>query len=477
MPPEPPKDDKRGPWDRGGDDVGDNGESSPREALEEIVEDLADATSEKTIVAAEGDAAPAAEQFNCPNCGGSIEVKAAGYTVAIACQYCGSTLDVTNPDVRIIQRYEEAVRELDIPLGTRGELQGVEWEVIGYLRRSEHGAYPWDEYLLFNPYYGYRYLDTDGRGWTLGKQLSASPTKKKMLGFEVDGEFYEPFYAQTPAQVDYVLGEFSWRVAIGEEVLTADYVRPGKMLSWERNERETVWTLGELLDPKLVEEQFGAPMRIGGKLPMPHEPSPYRKSAGSMMKIAALASVFLLFVSCMFGGTSDPQTTTINLATNGIEQNAKIGPIVLDRATQGVTVSAQAPGIDNAWIDLSFTLTNSETGEVYEASNVVERYSGRDSEGNWTEGSRATESKFSMIPAGRYQLDVYAAGSQWLGGQYAASRNAQVEVTVAKGATFFSNIIFALFLVFAPALWIWIRHLSFESRRKSDSDFAGDDDD
>ncbi|NNC73062.1 MAG: DUF4178 domain-containing protein [Sphingomonadaceae bacterium] len=472
MPPEPPDNDKPSPWGRGDDSV-----QSPREAVEDIVESVAGARAEKTVIAVDGDDAPAAEQFNCPNCGGSIEVKAAGYTVSIACQYCGSTLDVTQPDVRIIQRYEEEVRKLEIPLGTRGELGGIEWEVIGYLRRSENGAYPWDEYLLFNPYHGYRYLDTDGRGWTLGKQLTASPEKQKMIGFSVDGEFYEPFYAQTPAQVDYVLGEFSWRAEVGEQVMTADYVRPGKMLSWERNDRETVWSLGELLDAKDVEEAFGAPERRAGGLPMPHEPSPHRRNAGTMMKIAAVASVFLLFVSCMFGGTSDPQTTTINLATDGTEQSAKIGPIVLDRATQGVTVEARSPGIDNAWVDLSFTLTNDETGDVYEANNVVESYSGRDAEGNWSEGSRATQSKFSMIPRGRYQLDVYASGSQWLEGQYAASSNALVEVTVAKGATFFSNIVLALLLVFIPALWTWFKHLGFESRRKSDSDFAGDDDD
>lgn len=473
MPPEPPDNDKPSPWGASDGDP----ERSPEEAIEEIVESVAGQTAEKTVQPVEGDMAPAAEQFNCPNCGGSIEVKAAGYTVTIACQYCGSTLDVSNPDVKIIQRYEEEVRKLDIELGTRGEIEGVEWEVIGYVRRSENGAYPWDEYLLFNPYHGYRFLDTDGRGWTLGKQMTALPEKLGMKGFNVDGEIYEPFYAQTPAQVDFVLGEFYWRVAVGEQVLTADYVRPGKMLSYERNERETVWTLGELLDPKIIEEQFGAPERRAGGLPMPHEPSPHRAKAGGMMKVALLASVFLFFVSCMFGGTSDPQTTTINLATNGAEQSAKIGPIVLDRATQGVTVEARSPGIDNAWVDLSFTLTNDETGEVFEANNVVESYSGRDAEGNWSEGSRTTQSKFSMVPRGRYQLDVYASGSQWLEGQYAASTSALVEVTVAKGATFISNLILALLLVFIPALWAWFKHLGFESRRKSDSDFAGDDDD
>lgn len=433
--------------------------------------------AQRHVVPAGPGEAPAAEQFNCPNCGGSIEIRAAGYTVSIACQYCGSILDVADPDVRIIKRWEEEVRKLELPLGSRGRLRGIEWEVIGYLRRSENGAYPWDEYLLFNPYHGYRWLDTDGRGWSFGRQLLGWPRREGMAGFSVDGEFYEPFYADTPAQVDYVLGEFYWRVAVGEEVRTADYVRPGKMLSWEENERETVWTLSELLEPNEITDAFGIPPPRGGGLPLPHQPSPYARKSGQMLKFAAIAAAALVLVSLLFGGTSDPQTETVDLATNGAEQTAEIGPIVLDRPRQAVTVSARAPGIENSWIDLSYLLTNRETGETYEAYDVVEQYSGRDSEGDWSEGSRSSASKFSMVPAGTYDLSVSAAGSQWLESPYFSSDRATVEVTIAKGATFWSNLLLALLLVLAPALWVWFKHLSFESKRKSDSDFAGGDDD
>lgn len=463
MPPEPPQsppgDDRPNPWGSAPEDQ----QQGP--------------TAKRTVVPSESDSAPAAEQFNCPNCGGSIEIKAAGLSVSVVCQYCGSTLDVANPDVSIIQRYEGEVRKLELPLGSRGMLRGTEWEVIGYQRRSESGQYPWDEYLLFNPYEGYRFLETDGRGWSLGRQLTASPQKLSLVGFTVDGEFYEPFYAQTRAQVDYVLGEFYWRVAVGEEVLTADFVRPGKMLSWEHSGNETVWSLSELLEPNEITDAFGIPPAAGGGLPLPHQPSPYRKKAGSFMKFALAVGLALLVLTFLFGGTSDPQTANVNLATNGVEQTAKVGPIVLDRARQAVTVSARAPRIENSWIDLTYTLTNRDTGEVFEANNVVEAYSGRDSEGNWSEGSRYSASKFSMIPRGTYELNVYAAGNRWTQSQYGSSSSAQVEVTIEKGATFYSNLFLALLLVFAPALWQWWRHLSFESRRKSDSDFAGDDDD
>lgn len=459
MPPEPPEDDRPNPWGKA---------QTPRPE---------GPTATRTIVASESDSAPAAEQFNCPNCGGTIEIKAAGSSVSIACQYCGSTLDVANPDVSIIERYEGAVRKLELPLGSRGVLRGTEWDVIGYQRRSENGQYPWDEYLLFNPYEGYRFLDTDGRGWTLARQLTEVPIKHRGLGASIGGEYFSPFYAQTRAQVDYVLGEFYWRVGVGEEALTADFVKPGRMLSWERTKEETVWTLGELLEPHEITEAFGIDPPKGGGLPLPHQPSPHRKKAGQFMKLALAVTVVLIVITALFGGTSDPQTARINLSTNGVEQTAKVGPIILERARQAVTVSASAPRIQNGWIDLNYTLTNRETGEVFEANNVVERYSGRDGEGNWSEGSQYSSSKFSMVPSGTYELNVYAAGNRWASNTGGSSNSAQVEVTIEKGATFYSNLFLALLFVFIPALWQWVKHLSFESRRRSDSDFAGDDDD
>ncbi len=47
-------------------------------------------------------------------------------------------------------------------------LAGTPWEVVGYQARSNPAeGWTWDEYLLFNPYRGFRFLAHDDEGWTL----------------------------------------------------------------------------------------------------------------------------------------------------------------------------------------------------------------------------------------------------------------------------------------------------------------------
>src|SRR4051794_31595832 len=75
--------------------------------------------------------------LSCPNCGGTVNVRAQGLTVSVLCEHCGSTLDATRPDLEVIARANEALKTPEIPLGTRGTLNGRVWEVVGYMERTD----------------------------------------------------------------------------------------------------------------------------------------------------------------------------------------------------------------------------------------------------------------------------------------------------------------------------------------------------
>lgn len=465
-------------------------------------------------------AVSAVKPVTCPSCGGTITLRAAGYTVTVACQYCGSILDVANPDVRLIKEFHEAAAQLEIPLGTRGTLHGVEWEVVGYVRRSEGGAYPWEEYLLFNPYQGYRWLVTNGRGWNFGEMLTRSPYWESGA-VSLDGERYAPFFADGRAQVDYVLGEFYWRVQVGEQVATDDYVRPGWMLSREANAQEVAWTLSELLPPKEIEAAFGVSAPRNPWPPLPHQPSPYRGALRAGWKIALGAFVLLLLLTMMFSGGATLLQQTLPVTLDGRENSATFGPITVTRPYQLVRISAEVPTLSNAWVDLDYTLVNRANQETYQAYGIAERYSGRDADGDWSEGSRGSTVKLAAIPAGTYDLVVDYSGNRWTGGSgssyaptpifsptdkpmagetqmdrdlaFARGDSAApsgpgdtMRIEVGQGFVFPSNFILALLLLLLPLFWFFTRHLKFEKARQAESDvgpsglaamFEGSDDD
>jgi hypothetical protein len=431
-------------------------------------------------VAADLTAAPAVKALTCPGCGGTVTIRAAGYTVTVACQYCGSILDVSTPEVQLVVKYEEAAGQLEIPLGTRGVLRGVEWEAIGYMRRSEHNAYPWVEYLLFNPYHGYRWLVTDGRGWSFGEMLTVTPSA---IGTSLwlGTQSFDPFFTEGSAQVDYVLGEFYWQVRAGETVRTGDYVRPGWMLSREQNESEIAWTLLELIDPKEMGKAFGVAPPPHDWPPLPHQVSPYAQDLKRLGKFFLAAAALILVLGFMLGAGPTLFRSTLALQIDGQSRSATLGPVTLTRPRQIVTIRASAPGLENSWVDIDYALVDRKTQASYEAYGLAERYSGRDSDGAWTEGNRKSEIKVASVPAGTYDLVVDYSATRWSGGQappsdWSAAGTAvadppqALEITLSRGGVFFSNVLIALVLLLLPLLFMLRKHVKFEQARQAESD-------
>ncbi|NML07873.1 DUF4178 domain-containing protein [Sphingomonas sp. G-3-2-10] len=436
---------------------------------------------------------PAAKTLACPSCGGGVTVRAAGYSVTVVCQYCASVLDVSDPIVKLITENHRAAREIAIPLGTRGTLRGVEWETIGYLARSENGTYGWEEFLLFNPYHGYRWLIYNRGGWSLGETRTEWPTWQ-FGELSIDGAGYKPFFANGSAQVDYVAGEFYWRVTAGETVSTDDWVRPGFMLSREANAHEVSWTVSELLSPREIRSGFGVASNPAPWPPLPHQPSPHGAWLSIGWKVALAALVFLIGVSIVFGGSSTLVEQTLEIPRDGREASATIGPITLYRPYQKVEIKADVPGLSNGWVDLDYSLVNRATQQSYDAYGAAEQYSGVDSDGRWSEGSGANNVSVASVPAGTYDVVVEYKGNRWTGASEPSTfsdsgenswvgGSTAVTIRVSQGALFFSNFLIALILIVIPLIWVFFRHVHFEQARQAESDFAptglgalGDDD-
>src|SRR4051794_12119339 len=164
--------------------------------------------------------------LHCPNCGGSLQLRGFAHTLSAACPFCGAILDTSTPLFHVVQssQQRQAVAP-PIPLGSRGKIDGVEWEAIGFQIRSTNSEgvqYDWREYVLFNPYRGFRYLTEYDGHWNFVRTLARLP-EVSGSAVRLDGKLFRLFQGGV-ATTSYVSGEFPWRLQLNEAVTYHDYI-------------------------------------------------------------------------------------------------------------------------------------------------------------------------------------------------------------------------------------------------------------
>lgn len=439
----------------------------------------------------------ASRAVTCPACGGGIAVKAAGYSVTVACQYCGSVLDVASPDVKLIEEFHLAAMQMAIPLGTRGVLFGVEWEAIGYLARTD-GDVRWDEWLLFNPYAGYRWLSCADGEWQFGTMLMDQP--------EGDGETvswrgqrYSADYEPATTTTTRVVGEFYWRVRADDTVQAMTYSGGEQQLSVERSTDETNWTALVDVPADLVEAAFGvqqaaafaspgtagttgsAPDLAGMMASLREQTGQHIGSQGwadlrTMAKIGAGSIAAILVILIVFGFGTGSTSNSFDVMVDGAEANQTVGTVTVNRPYQFVTVTARTSDFTNRWVDLDYSLVNRQTQQAIEAGGTVEYYTGRDSDGSWTEGSHSTTTKFAGVPRGSYDIVVDASAHTWNSGSssptpasawssgtgsWSSGEKINVKIDAKAGGIPWSNFFATLFAMLGlPGLVAWLRNRS-----------------
>ncbi len=204
-------------------------------------------------------------QFACPNCGAQVAVTLAS-SKSITCASCSSIIDVSGGIGGELKHalQDEPVVPL-IPLGTTGQLQGVQWQVVGFQHRMGTNVsdpsdadeqFGWDEYLLYNRKRGFTFLVDATDGWSVVKPTTGAPvmaaggTSATYLGQRY--QLKENYKAET----NYVAGEFYWQVTRGQTTENRDFANGKSMLSMERSPNEVTWSVGGQIDSEAVAKAF-----------------------------------------------------------------------------------------------------------------------------------------------------------------------------------------------------------------------------
>jgi hypothetical protein len=420
---------------------------------------------------------PKVKALQCPNCGGSIELRGYAQSINAVCIQCLSILDTRTPSLQVLQQFQARERRKPvIPLGTRGKLNDTQYEVIGFQVRAievDGEVYEWSEYLLLNPYKGYRYLSEYQGHWNDIRTLRALPEEtrsgtKKAVG--VNGQVYKHFQSANASTV-YVMGEFPWQVRVGETALAEDYISPPAVVSAESSNDEVVWSAGIYTPGETIWKAFN----LQGRPPHPvgiyaNQPSPYKGKVGSVWKL------YLLFLGLLFVGMvanailTGPQRTLFTqrygFDSRIAGERSFVTPIFQINDNTDVEVKIDTD-LANEWAFFSLALINDDTGVAYDQGKEVSYYYGSDSDGNWSEGGRQGRINFPNIPRGRYYLRVEPEMEN-------DSRPHLVNytLTVTSGVPSFGWFVLVFFLLPIPAILLSIRAFSFENRRWAESDYG-----
>jgi hypothetical protein len=425
--------------------------------------------------------------FNCPSCGAAVALRGLAWTQTVACESCGAVIDARDPNLRVVQEAQArmgAVRPL-IPLGTRGEWRGAPYEVIGLQQRTitvdgEH--YSWREYLLFNPYRGFRYLTEYDGHWNDVVPLAAIPAVAAGVGpatARYGGQTFRHFQTAR-AETTFVLGEFPWEIRVGDRAEARDYVAPPRVLSAESTADETTWSLGTYVDGRAVWKAFALP----GAPPAPrgiyaNQPSPHAGAGAWWRAFGVLAAALLVALLARvitarnerafegrytFGATTPFAAATTARGDSAITGEGFVTPPFELRGRTSNVVVETTTDVDQAWIFLDFALVNEATGEARRFAREVSYYSGVDGGERWSEGSKRDHTTIGRVPPGRYVLRVEPSGETRAGAPI------HYTIGVRRDVPTLAYYLAALVILVAPPVFGSLQAASFETRRWAESD-------
>lgn len=432
-----------------------------------------------------GSSAPAVTTFSCRNCGASVTVRYPGHSLSAACESCGSIIDTSDSNFRILAEYQSKLNQATpvIPLGTRGKLFDKEWECIGFMTRTDvSSAFTWEEYLLFNPYYGYRFLTRNKGHWSFVTMLKDKP-RVVSSSFSTNAmmpmpdAFYKDqryrIYYIGRAYVSFVLGEFYWQVKKGYEVGMQDFINPPYMLSSESDVKEKVWSQSEYVEPEVIKAAFklkDVPRRDGIA---PNQPSPLTKQWERVKQVWIVFVIFICGIEFVHVSTSANVNVFDKFYT--YETNAKSKATIttpvfsVGKDVSNMQIHLHAP-VNNAWLYVGGELVSDDDNTTWPFEVTVEYYSGYEGGESWSEGSRDGSIRISSVPKGNYYINMDIEE-----GDYPARdihNTDQFHLWVQRDVPTFMNFLMALFLVSLYPIWFFMQLSKVESSRWSDSDFS-----
>ena len=432
---------------------------------------------------APGQAAGAAA-MNCPNCGAGVELRAPDEAQRVTCGSCESLLDCSpGQELFLLSASSRGGPEPKIPLGAKGEFHGRKWTLYGHLTRSvtyEGIRYAWEEYLLRDERRGgYRWLLYSDGHWTWTDPVHAGDVSGAGRVAILRGQRFSHYQSST-ANVDYLRGEFYWKVAVGEQVGMMDFIKPPQVLSRETSADEINWSVGTYIDRAEVEDAF----KLKAPLPTPrgvapHQPNPHGPTLKRMGQLGLVFTGLLVVFAAVMNALSDnrlvlnerialltpSQPKTTKRTAGMIMRGQPIRKVFTADGSGNMAISVTSD-VQNAWLFVSGRLVNETLGSTKDFGVQVSYHSGYAGGSSWASGARRRTVYVGGLSAGEYALTLTP---EWSAAGKAPTR---FDIAIRSQVFMGSHAVVIAFLLWLLPLIQAIRYYVFERQRWAESDYA-----
>ena len=351
--------------------------------------------------------------FSCLYCHTHVDLIAFPYSQSWGCPKCGAYHYLGENETMRGKGKARTDEAPAIPLGSKGTIDGVAYNVIGYALKEEDDQYHarWREYTLYNAREGFAFLSEFDGHWIFLKELADAPvlteTGQRQVYFDHRNfRLYNAYWHN----VLNARGEFPYNIFNNQHIEAREFIAPPNILIREGDDKEGLkWFYGRHINPGEVEKNFTIdilPWRsgVGAVQPIGGLTQPQLIKA-SILGLLAIVIAFLL--SSLTNSEKVvldrsyffPGGDTVNTVS------AVTDRFVLDRRRANLELRIAAE-VSNSWFELGATLVNANTGKEYSLEQGVEYYYGIEGGESWSEGKRVKHAYFTRIPAGTYFLQL-----------------------------------------------------------------------
>ena len=260
--------------------------------------------------------------IKCTKCAAPLNFLGGGRVATITCSYCKSILSVEK-NFPIIGNFKNIKQAHQVPfdIGMKGELEGIEYTIIGRVTYEELGTPDsWDDFLLFSPLYGYAWLTYEYGHLIYSKRNRWLPemswnTLEEIETKRIDDRIYQVDDTYT-ARISYIEGELTWRAKKHDKIRFIDLYSPPYGISVERSSEGIEYYSSHYLSTEEVYQAFSVPKN---RQVLPTRPHALQEFGETFFKPLAKISLwtilvtFFLFLFVMYTGSgSKPRSSDTN---------------------------------------------------------------------------------------------------------------------------------------------------------------------